>query len=798
MIRLLRWLQNAWFTLALIFLALFAIPGLVLVVLTLLQLDAPVNDWLQENFQISYQLALSPWLAVLLLLLPLVVLILYFLKLKRKPVQVPSTFLWKKSIEDLHVNTLFQWLRQNVLLVLQILALLFLTYSVLGIRFHGGKNRARHYILLIDNSASMSATDVSPSRLDWAKQEALKEIDAAGDSDYGMVIVFNSKASTLQTYTNNRGKLREVVRNIAPTQRSTRIEEALSLAESLANPVRSTEDAASQPEDVPAGQERTFVQARGIAATVHLFSDGRFARLSEAALAGLSSRQAGNFSALGNLNLHYHAAGKITPGQADNLAIVALSAARLSPPPGKKPVDPDLQKLRVLIRTQNYRKEAVKVRLKLDVFVEGELARPDQKDIDMKGHVFTKGEGEDEDKDEPGEAFVTFDLPPLDLRRNIVLHAYLADVRDAFPLDDHAWLAVGATRKAKVLIVGPANPILDAFFEQEATQRLAQMQRLGESTLGTEEYRKHARSGDIDLVIFDRCTPTDEADMPLANTLFIDRPPPPWQRGTRLMKNPLPVPSRQPHPLLRHITTLWDVRVSEAFAFNLRSNLDPKALEETKLPDGDPRKRVLPGMTRVVETSSGTAEKGESPPLVFTLGRGPYTDVVLAFALLGDDGDLMCDWPLQPSFPLFFRNVLYTLGNVDDAVRAAGVAPGEPMVLRPEAGVSRLTVTAPDGSAQDLQKLPHRADFEYAATERLGIYSYRTGPEGGAGRSFAVNLLDASESNIEPRPEIRIGSESVAAGQDRSQPRELWKWILLVAVVLLVVEWGLYNRRISV
>src|SRR5207253_1376837 len=104
--------------------------------------------------------------------------------------------------------------------------------------FHGGKNRARHYILLIDNSASMSATDVSPSRLDWAKQEALKEIDAAGDGDYGMVIIFNSKATTLQTYTNNRGKLREVIRNIPPTQRSTRIEEALALAESLANPVR--------------------------------------------------------------------------------------------------------------------------------------------------------------------------------------------------------------------------------------------------------------------------------------------------------------------------------------------------------------------------------------------------------------------------------------------------------------------------------------------------------------------------------------------------------------------------------
>jgi hypothetical protein len=794
---MLRLLKNVWFPLALIGLALLAVPGLVLVILTLLQMDAPVNDWLQENMQISYQLNLDPWLVILLLGLPLLVLLLYFLRLKRKPLRVPSTFLWRKSIEDLHVNTLFQWLRQNVLLVLQILALLFLTYSVLGIRFHGGKNLARHYILLIDNSASMSAKDVTPSRLDWSKQEALKEIDAAGDSDYGMVIVFNSKATTLQTYTNNRGKLREVVRGIEPTQRSTRIEEALTLAESLANPVRSTEDAASQPEDVGPGQERTFVQARGIAATVHLFSDGRYARLTEAALANLSARQTGSVSSLGNLNLHYHCAGKQSPGDADNVAVVGLSAARIPPPLGKKQVDPDMQKLRVLVRVLNFRKAPAQARLKLDLYIDGSLSRPDQRVIDIKGRTVIKAEGDDEEKDDLGETFASFDLPPLDMRKNIVLHAALDKMKDDFPLDDQAWLAIGAARKAKVLVIGPNNGILDAFFEQEATRRLAGVQRLAPEALATEEYRKHARSGDVDLIVFDRCAPETEADMPLANTLFIDRPPPPWQRGSKPMKNPLPVPNRQAHPLLRHITTLWDVRIAEAFAFNVRGNLEAKAFEQTQLPDGDPNKRTLPSMTRVVETSSSSTEKGESPPLVFTLARGPYTDVVFAFALLGEDGDLMCDWPLQPSFPLFFRNVLYTLGNVDDAVRAAGVAPGEPMVLRPEAGAARLTITPPGGAAIELQKQPHRPDYVFADTDRVGVYGYQAAGDN-VTRAFAVNLLDAGESNIEPRPEIRIGSESIVAGQDRSQPRELWKWILLVAVVLLVVEWGLYNRRISV
>jgi hypothetical protein len=89
---------------------------------------------------------------------------------------------------------------------------------------------------MIDNSASMAATDMEPTRLEWAKAEALKEIDGYGENDYGMVIVFNSSAETLLSYTNQRAQLHRAVQSIEQTQRPTRIEDALSLADSLANP----------------------------------------------------------------------------------------------------------------------------------------------------------------------------------------------------------------------------------------------------------------------------------------------------------------------------------------------------------------------------------------------------------------------------------------------------------------------------------------------------------------------------------------------------------------------------------
>src|SRR5947207_14071251 len=165
-------LARSWFPIALLTLVVLAIPGLVLFGLHLFGGETTLNTWLQNRFQLTYHIPLTWWITLILLLVPVAIVLLYFLKLKRTPLSVPSTFLWRKSIEDLHLNALFQWLRQNLLLLLQLLAILVLIYAVMDFRLYGDTSEGKHYILMIDNSASMSATDIAPNRLHQAKQQA--------------------------------------------------------------------------------------------------------------------------------------------------------------------------------------------------------------------------------------------------------------------------------------------------------------------------------------------------------------------------------------------------------------------------------------------------------------------------------------------------------------------------------------------------------------------------------------------------------------------------------------------------
>src|SRR2546430_632390 len=98
-------------------------------------------------------------------------LVLYFLKLKRREIAISSTLLWKKAIQDLQVNAPFQKLRRNLLLLLQLLLLAMLCVALSRPVSNYVPGAGKTSVILIDRSASMSAGDYKGcTRLDEAKR----------------------------------------------------------------------------------------------------------------------------------------------------------------------------------------------------------------------------------------------------------------------------------------------------------------------------------------------------------------------------------------------------------------------------------------------------------------------------------------------------------------------------------------------------------------------------------------------------------------------------------------------------
>ena len=782
-------LARIWFPIALVFLLVLSLPGVVFFILhQFTKYGNDANNWLQKNFNLTYHYPFQSMIpGILLLLLPFLIVLLYFLKLKRQQLQVPSTFLWKKSIEDLHVNSLFQWLRRNVLLLLQLLVLLFVVYSVMNFRIYANISAGKHYIIMIDNSASMSATDLDgQTRLDRAKEEAIKEISATTKADMGMVIVFNSEATTLMSYTNNRSKLISAVKSIRQTNRPTDIVDALKLADGRANPRESVQDVAIRPEEetLKDQAQRQYVAPEGVATEVYLYSDGRFPELSESVLEKFNSRLMGNTEALGNINLKFRAIGLPGSSNTDNIGIVGFRAVKLENK--KKPVlIGDKMDVQVDIDINNYRSTPVpKQKVYLDVIISGQEEWPEQNTIYLPAREYKESK-EGKAEDIPGYGRVQFILKRLPINADILLRARLKDTDDKFKTDDEAWLAITRTKKTKVLRVGPANRMLDSFFF--AQEAIAETDHIPAKDMEGAKYAE-AMAGEYDFVLFDRCAPAKETDMPRANTMFIDQPPPPWNKGKKEVDTPNMIITELNHPFLRWIFSLNEHTVTKVFDFDVLENIPEENRNDYTTDINDKDKVQLPQVTHLIENEDKVG-------VAIVIERGPFKDLLLPFAIQDDKGGLE-RWCLNPSFFLFMKNVLYEQGNVKDSVRGSTTTPGNPIEFQPGAKIKELIIETPSKVVDELTR-DEGLGFVYGNTDELGIYTAT--PKKGKSRELrTVSLLDSLESNLQPRESFKVGDRPIFSGQERPQSFSIWKWVLLGALVLLLLEWYIYNRRVYI
>lgn len=650
---------------------------------------------------------LTPLQWFLLALVPPAILTLYFLKLKRQPLEVPSTYLWSRTIEDLHVNSIWQRLRQSLLLFLQLLLIALAMAACMRPGWRGTQLTGERFIFLIDTSASMGATDVRPTRLDEAKRQVIALIDQMKRDDVAMVISFSDVARVEQPFSDNRSTLRQKVNRILLTNRTSDLGEALRAASGLANPGRSSD--ASNVNDVQV--------ADAMPASLYIFSDGGFSAVP-------------NFS-LGNLEPFYMPIGIEKP---ENVGVIAFSTERNSEKPGQ---------LQAFARFENTGTADAKI----DATLLLNDALVDAVSVNVPAG---------------GSAGAEFKLD--DLERGVL--KLTVDQEDQLTIDNTAYTAVNPPRQARVLLVTPGNEPLTWALETDEAVKLAKIEMAEPAVLEKKEHTDLAAAGYYDLIVYDRCVPKT---MPQANTLFIGclPPLPDWKAGKKEVA-PQFIDTDRVHPLMQFME-MGDVTVLEGFS------LTPPS-----------------GSTALIDADIGT---------VFAIApREGFEDAVLGFEIIGADekgaADPKTDWPKRRSFPVFAMNAVRYLGGAVTATSTPSVKPGEPITIRTELPVDRITIESPTKKKTEVRREGQNA-FSFADTEKLGVYDVFEDKTDIASRQFSVNLFDSRESNLVPRDKIELGHEEVQGSVGREPARkEIWKWILIAGLLVLVFEWYVYNRRV--
>jgi von Willebrand factor type A domain/Aerotolerance regulator N-terminal len=650
---------------------------------------------------------LSWWQWLVMASIPPLVVMLYFLKLRRVPVQVPSTYLWKKTIEDLHVNSIWQRLRQNLLLWLQLLILLAVILALLRPGFRSEQKMGSRSILLIDNSSSMQANELGETRLTEAKKQALEMVDAMQRSDVAMIIAFNDRADVRQGYTVDKRKLRAAIDSIKPTNRTTDLTEALRTASGLANPGRT-----SQIENV-----NDIQVAEAVPANIYVFSDGGFA-----------APQVD----LGNLTPTYIPIGL---PDAANVAVVAFTCQRNEEKPGQ---------VEAFARVQNFGTSTAtgEATLKLD----GRLI--DNANVELKpGQV-------------KGLSFEISDLQQGQLELQL-------NVADNLQLDNIAYAAVDPPRQLEVVLVTEGNtPLRSALLTPQASA-VAAVRTFTPEEMEWEDNLKLAASGSIDLFIYDGCVPSK---LPEANTLFIGSTPPAGAPGEASLWKPTEpsgplfvIDVNRSHPLLQYVE-FSGLLIVEGFSVELP-----------------------PGGVELVRTDAGI--------LMAVAPRDAFQDAVIGLRLK----DSNTNWPNRRGFPVFLLNALEYLGGAVSSTGAKSVRPGQPAMANVASRFDRVSIQPPSGAPVSINR-DGQPQIVFSQTDEMGVYAIKSAGGEQTLQMFTVNLFSDQESDIKPKEQIGVGLETVAAQpqQDRIVRSEYWRWLLAIALIVLLVEWYLYNKRVAV
>ncbi|MFO1500551.1 MAG: VWA domain-containing protein [Verrucomicrobiota bacterium] len=312
--------------------------------------------------------------------------------------------------------------------------------------------------------------------------------------------------------------------------------------------------------------------------------------------------------------------------------------------------------------------------------------------------------------------------------------------QDDLAADNQASVVSVLPAPVKVLLVSAGNRFLEKALRAAALVELTVVNTLTTPAL---EY---------DLVVLDNVTP---AAWPSGNVLAFHCAKPGWFGPSAKLDAPPIVALRSSHPVLRFVS-LDNVQIAESLA---------------------------------VQTPSWGAALVDAPqnPLLVAGEIGRQRIVWVGFDVL------QSTWPLRISFPIFIANAVDWLNPAAINASQLTVQAGKPLHLAVTQPVETARIQTPDGKVKEWKVNQITGELVFGDTLKQGTYRVTVGTNE---TIFCANLLDAAESDITPKDEIKLGKYAKATATTLKRASlEIWRWMAAAVLAVLMFEWWFYHRR---
>lgn len=672
--------------------------------------------------------------------LALPIIALYILRLRRRREPVSTLMFWEELFRERQTTSLFQRLKHLLSLLLQLLFLTLLVLSIARPQFAFITKSARQLVLIIDQSASMNAIEEDTdgrTRLEVAKESALRSVDGLRFMDEMTVISFHTRPIIHIPFTNHQKSLREAINAIQPTDISTDLEPAYDLAYAIAQTKPNPE--------------------------IVIFSD--FQSVSEALLAKFKSKpeqDADTEAPDPEVKQHLIRIGKAN----DNVGITKFRVR-------KSLVNAfDYQ---TLLRVVNASEAEKKFNVELYF---------DENLFDVRPYTLAPGESK-------SEIFSNFAFEGGKLKA-------VLDIQDPLASDNIAYATLPRRDLIPVLLVTAENPFLQKALAVDERIQLTVLTPTEYEADVLPESANSQGSKNYQVVIFDRYSPPSLGD---GNYMFIYPPavdssetPNPelkWNIGAAL-ETPIITDWERTHPILQHVH-LENVQIGTAYQVTPPSTAQvlARSFESPVLfIDVKPNRKVVFAAINILESDlplriafpviiANTIQwfQQRSEILEYHL----HTGEVLKQQIESIDAISQRELKTETDSPESTPKLVKITGPEDQTWELP--VEGEELLFEQtqRAGFYDLKISEAGDSTSEEEQLPPEA---FDSTED------------NSGTVWAVNLADATESHIGADPAVEdLTKASVAQSSVALLRYPPWVYLVFLAVGLSVVEWFLYQRR---